>query len=193
MNHAIKADHVAEQAHGAHIAAICGSDATYPFSIASQIISLQNNYFEILNKMIVASLACSDIWINFVSLDLDTFILAVFFDAFFAANPDSSSQLGCIITLMDKNSKSSIIHYGSLMSKRVTRSVLALELFAMVHGFEVSSTIRLIFNAMLNRVIPFNVYFDSRSLYECLVRVNQTAEKRLLIDLGLLRQAYERR
>ena len=97
------------------------------------------------------------------------------------------------MTLMDKHGRANVLHYGSLKSKRITRSVLAAELFAMVHGFDVSSTIRLAFNAMLDRVIPLHVYTDSRSLYDCLTRINHTTEKRLLIDLRMLRQSYERR
>ena len=39
---------------------------------------------------------------------------------------------------------------------------------------------------------PMVIYTDSRSLYDSLVSLNSTTEKRLLIDLHL-RQAYERR
>ena len=41
--------------------------------------------------------------------------------------------------------------------------------------------------------VPIIIYTDSRSLYDGLVSLNTTTEKRLLIDLHLLRQAYERR
>ena len=34
---------------------------------------------------------------------------------------------------------------------------------------------------------------DSKSLYDCLVRLGTTQEKRLMIDVMSLRQAYERR
>lgn len=34
---------------------------------------------------------------------------------------------------------------------------------------------------------------DSRSLYDCLVKMGTTSEKRLMIDLMCLRQSYERR
>ena len=42
-------------------------------------------------------------------------------------------------------------------------------------------------------MVPMVIYTDSRSLYDSLVSLNSTTEKRLLIDLHLLRQAYERR
>ena len=94
---------------------------------------------------------------------------------------------------MDKHGYANIIHYGSHKSKRVTRSVLAAELFATVDGFDISSTISLALNDMLGRIIELHVYKDSRRLYDCLVRINQTTEKRLFIDLRILRQSYERR
>lgn len=115
--------------------------------------------------------------------------MAVFVDAGFAANPDSFSKLVFIITLMDNAGNSNIIHYGSLKSKRVTRSVLAAELLEMVHGFDISSTIRLTLNVMLDHVISRNVYTDCRILYDLFTHINQTTDKSLLIDVRMLRQS----
>lgn len=95
--------------------------------------------------------------------------------------------------LIDKNGNANIIYYSSLRTKRVTRSVLASELFSMGHGFDISSIIGLTLNAMLDDVKPLQVYTYSRILHDFLVRINRTAEKRLLIDLRMLRQSYERR
>lgn len=187
------ADFVAERARGAYIAAVCRPDVTYSFSVASQITNPERIDFKALNNAIISMLNSPEKGLNFVPLDLDSIVMAVFVDAGFGANLDSSSQLGFIITVMDKNGYANVVHYGSLKSKRVTRSVLAAELFAMVHGFDISSTIRLAFNSMLDKVIPLHVYTDSRSLYDCLTRINQTTEKRLLIDLRMIRQSYERR
>lgn len=36
-----------------------------------------------------------------------------------------------------------------------------------------------------------HVYTNSRSLYNCLVRINKTTEKRLLLELHTLRHSYE--
>lgn len=46
---------------------------------------------------------------------------------------------------------------------------------------------------MFDCVIPLHGYTDSHSLYDWLVRINETAEKRLLTDLRMFWQAYERR
>ena len=42
-------------------------------------------------------------------------------------------------------------------------------------------------------VTPLTVCTDSKSLYDCLVKLGTTNEKRLMIDLLCLRQSYERR
>ena len=41
--------------------------------------------------------------------------------------------------------------------------------------------------------IPLIICTDSYSLYECLVKLATTNEKRLMIDIMALRQSYERR
>ena len=41
--------------------------------------------------------------------------------------------------------------------------------------------------------IPLIACTDSYSLYECLVKLGTTSEKRLMIDIMAMRQSYERR
>lgn len=73
---------------------------------------------------------------------------------------------------MKKSGHANVIHYGSPKSKRVTRSVFVLELLAMAHGFNISSSIRLTSNAIIDRVIALHVNTESQFLYDCLVRIN---------------------
>ena len=131
--------------------------------------------------------------LKFVHLDHSTLNIAVFVDASFANNPDLTSQLGFVVTLMDSTGSANIIHYGSSKSKRVTRSALAAELYALAHGFDIASALGTSIAEIFSRKIPLVLYTDSRSLYDSLVSLNSTSEKRLLIDLHIIRQAYERR
>ncbi|SLM35436.1 hypothetical protein PMAA_015440 [Lasallia pustulata] len=41
--------------------------------------------------------------------------------------------------------------------------------------------------------VPMVLCIDSKSLYDCLVKLGITQEKRLMVDLMCLRQSYERR
>ena len=60
-------------------------------------------------------------------------------------------------------------------------------------GYAINTTINLILNNLGIPTIPTIVCTDSYSLYECLVKLGTTKEKRLMIDIMALRQSYERR
>jgi hypothetical protein len=94
---------------------------------------------------------------------------------------------------MTDGKKANIIHWSSVKCKRVTRSVLASELYAMALGFDVGAAIKATLQGILQRETPLVLCTDSRSLYDCLVKLGTTHEKRLMIDLMHLRQSYERR
>ena len=135
--------------------------------------------------------------------------MVIFVDAAFANNRDLSSQLGFVVALMDHADATNIIHYSSQKSKRITRSALVAELYAMMNGFDTATALNASFDQLgLNESAvtkqpstnadnpskgPTPTVIDSRSLYDSLVSLHSTTEKRLLIDLHLLRQEYERR
>lgn len=116
-------------------------------------------------------------------------------DASFANNPDQSSQIGYVIVMTDKHSNANILHWTSVKCKRVPRSVLASELYAMALGFDVATALKSTLDQMKvsPRPIPLVICTDSKSLYDCLVKLGTTQEKRLMIDLMCIRQSYERR
>ena len=129
----------------------------------------------------------------------------VFTDGSFAKNLDLSSQIGYFIALVNETARTdneftirgNAVHWSSTKCKRVTRSVLASELYGMVNGFDfglsIATTIRMITARIGLPEIPLIVCTDSYSLYECLVKLGTTKEKRLMIDLMALRQLYEKR
>jgi hypothetical protein len=117
----------------------------------------------------------------------------MFTDASFANNKDLSSQIGYILVLIDAKAHANILHWSSTKCKRVTRSVLASELYAMAHGFDISAAVKSTIDRTLEINLPLVLCTDSRSLYDCLVKLGTTQEKRLMIDVMCLRQAYERR
>ncbi len=73
------------------------------------------------------------------------------------------------------------------------RSVLAAELFAMIHDFDVESVLKSILIKILDVIVSFILVTNSKFLYDCLIRLNIIVEKRLMIDVMTLRQFYERR
>ena len=63
----------------------------------------------------------------------------------------------------------------------------------MAHGFNIRALVKFTIDKILGIDLPLVLCTDSRSLYDCLVKLGTTHEKRLIIDIICLRQAYERR
>lgn len=189
-----KTEYVAQRARGAYIATICRPDVTFAFSYAAQHQqdpTSKNARF--LNKAISRCLKSPQLGLKYVPLDTESTHVAVFADASFANNSDYSSQLGFVACLMDKHNRANIINYSSIKSKRVTRSVLAAELYAIVHGFDYGYVLRHTIGKIIGTDVKLKLYTDSKCLFDSLISLNTTSEKRLMIDLSGLRQCYERR
>jgi hypothetical protein len=61
--------------------------------------------------------------------------------------------------------------------KRVTRSVLASELYEIAYSFDISGLVKSIINKVLEIKVLLIVYIDSKSLYEYLVKLGIIREK----------------
>lgn len=130
-------------------------------------------------------------FLKFIKLDKDTISLAVFSDPSFRSNPNLSPQLGYGILLTDGARKPNISNYSSINSRRVTRSVLSSKLYAAVHAFDSASTLKMTITEVCGKLVPLTLNTDSNSLYDGLVEINATTEKRLLINLRMFFESYE--
>jgi hypothetical protein len=63
----------------------------------------------------------------------------------------------------------------------------------MINDFDVEAVIKSIIERMLHIFLSLILLTNFRSLFDCLIKLDTTAEKRLMIDLMCLRQSYERR
>ena len=63
----------------------------------------------------------------------------------------------------------------------------------MAYRFNIRAIIKLIVDKILNINLLLIMCTDLKSLYNCLVRLGTTQEKRLIINVMCLRQAYKRR
>ena len=93
--------------------------------------------------------------IKYTALNLKQAKLFIFINNSFANNKDFSSQIRYLIILANKTKgtdkfaiKGNLIHYSSIKSKRVIRSVLASEIYGMVRGVNmaiaINTTIKMI-------------------------------------------------
>ncbi|RFU26353.1 hypothetical protein B7463_g9983, partial [Scytalidium lignicola] len=176
----------------ANLQLVTGKSATITSSRGTAIDPSQEDV-KSLNKRLQWQIQNAARGIQFVKLDKETLQLLVFTDASFANNKDLSSQIGYIVALADRKGNANTLHWTSVKCKRVTRSVLASELYGMAHGFDMGAAIKSTIEGILEIDLPLVICTDSRSLYDCLVKLGTTQEKRLMIDVMCLRQAYERR
>ncbi|KAI1007326.1 hypothetical protein K3495_g907 [Podosphaera aphanis] len=196
----IKAQYISQRALGAYVATVCQPEASFDLSRAAQITNPSINGAATLNKRLKWQRDNTQTGLKFVELDLKTLKIVIFTDGSFANNKeDMTSQIGYVICLSDDSNIANIIHWSSTKCRRVTRSVLTSELYAMVMGFDtaavIKSTIKKILQSMESskfpKQIPLILCTDSFSLYECMSEPGTTTEKRLMIDIMALRQSYE--
>jgi hypothetical protein len=160
--------------------------------LAAQVTNPKEEDAKRLNRRLQWQLDHSNRRLNFVRLNTTFLKLMVLTDVSFA-NVNLHSQIEYVICLVDDLNKANIIHWFFTKCKRVIRSVLTAELYAMTHEFDSGSIIKSIIERTLHISLSMILLTDSRSLYDCLVKLDTTSEKRLMIDLMCLRQSYERR
>jgi hypothetical protein len=198
--------YIVQRARGAYIASVCQPEAAFDLSTAAQTTAPEEDDFKNLNVRIQWQIDNPQRGLTFVPIELSKAKLFIFTDGSFANNKDLSSQLGFIIVLgtehrtgegHDFEIYGNIVHWNSVKCKRVTRSVLASELYGMVNGFDntiaISTTLQQVVRTLSIPQIPVIVCSDSKSLYDCLVKLGTTNEKRLMIDIMSLRESYENR
>jgi hypothetical protein len=188
----LRNQYIAQRAREAYLASICQSEASFDFSHAAQFIEMTSDDINVLNKRLQWQIINQSCDLKYVRLNQSFLRLVVFIDSFFVNNRDLSSQIDYVICLADAT-HANIIHWFLIKCKRVTRSVLAVELFAMIHDFDVDSVLKSTLIKMLVIDISLILITDSKFLYDCLIRLDITIEKHLMIDVMILRQFYERR
>ena len=177
------------------MATVSQPEAAFDLSAAVQVTNPQKGDIEKPNKRLDWQTDNATRGLRFVPLNLtpDSLRLLVFIDSSFANNPDHSSQIGYVIVLTNKHDNANILHWSSMKCKRITRSVLASKLYGMAHGFDTGASIKHTIELILQiDNLPLTLCTDSKSLYEYLVKLGTTQEKRLMIDILCLRQAYKR-
>jgi hypothetical protein len=131
--------------------------------------------------------------------------LFIFVNELFANNKDFSFQIRYVIILANKHKDNqkedefvierNIIHYLLIKNKRVTQSILALEIYRIVGGVNIAIAVNTILNMILKQLrllcIPAIVCTDSFLLYKYLVKLGTTKEKYLMINIMILHQSYK--
>ncbi len=187
-----KKQYVAQRAREAYIVSICQSKAFFDLSLTAQSIEVSSEDITTLNKRLQWQIDNHSRDLRYVKLDSTQLQLIVFTNSSFANNRNLFSQIDYVICLADSK-HANVVHWSSVKCKRVTRSVLAAELYALVHDFDLDAALKATLSAILDRFVSLVLCTDSKSLYDCLVKLDTIQKKRLMIDVMSLRQSYERR
>jgi hypothetical protein len=68
--------------------------------------------------------------------------LLIFTNSLFVNNKDFLLQIGYILVLADLLNKANIIYWSLVKCKRITKSILASELYTIAHGFNIGAVIK---------------------------------------------------
>jgi hypothetical protein len=188
-----KKQYIVQRAREAYLISICQSEALFNLFYEAQIIDVSSNDINALNKRFQWQIINQSRDLKYIKLNQSFLRFVVFIDSSFVNNSDLSSQIDYVICLADATHAANILYWSSVKCKRITRSVLAVKLFAMIHDFDVDFVFKVILTKMIDILISLILITDSKSIYDCLIRLNITVEKRLMIDVLTLRQCYERR
>ncbi|KAF2743819.1 hypothetical protein M011DRAFT_480354 [Sporormia fimetaria CBS 119925] len=166
-----------QRARGAYIASTCQPEASFDLSVAAQAQQPLDEEIRTLNERLKWQMENLDRGLRYVRIDLMHAKLMVFVDGSFANNKDLSSQLGFILMLVNESTdtddtftiRGNVIHYSSTKCERVTRSVLASEIYGMVNGFDmgiaIATTLRMIVERLGLAEIPLVICTDSYSFH----------------------------
>ncbi len=169
-------------------------DISCAVNMAAQVTeaTMSMDHTKALNKVIKHLRKTPRQSLVYPKLDLQSLKLKVYADSSFANNADYTSQLGYIVLLTDKTNTCHVLHYSSHKSRRVTRSVLGGEVYAFADAFDRAYIIKREFQNMLGKSIPLTMFTDSKSLFDVITKCSITTEKRLMIDIKSVREAYDR-
>jgi hypothetical protein len=188
-----KEQYVAQRTREAYIASIYQLETSFDLSHATQSIEFSSDDIILLNKRLQWQLNNKIKELNYVKLDRNSLQQMIFIDSSFVNNRDVSSRIEYVICLVDLINQVNIIHWSFIKYKRVTRSVLIVELYEMTHSFDIEIVIKRTLRRIFEINISLILCIDSKSLYDCLVRLRTTQKKRLMINVMSLRLSYERR
>ena len=125
------------------------------------------------------------------SLKIKSCQIVAFCDASHANLPDRGSQGGFIIFLIDKIGTYCPISWQSKRIKRVVNSTLAAECLAAVETAESCLLLQSTLCDILNSKLKVSVFSDNRSLVDAAHTTTLMENKRLQIDINILREMLE--
>lgn len=125
-------------------------------------------------------------------LDRKTLNIRTYTDGSFDSNDDHSSQLGYVVLLWDTQDSFHILDYESRKCKRIVTSIMAAETYDFGERFDYAYKIKHKLEKNYRQNIPVTILTDSKQMFDVITKASRTTEKRLLIYVAAIREAYNR-
>ena len=145
-----------------------------------------------LNSVVRHLLTTTDQVLKFLKLDHKSLRLQVYSDASYGNSFDGSSQLGYIIFFADSNGNCQPLFWSSHKPKRDSRYFLGSETMAFADAFDMAYAMKNDIHNMTSLDIPIVMLTDSLSLFDVITKAKITSEKRLRINVKVVKDAYQR-
>jgi hypothetical protein len=143
---------VIQRARETYLTCICQFEASFDLSHAAQSTDsiFCSDDVIALNKRLQWQINNQIKELQYIKLNQSFLQLVIFSDSSFANNRDLFSLIDYVICLADSINTTNILHWFSIKCKQITRSVLTIELFAMIHDFDIDSMLKVILIKMLS-------------------------------------------
>lgn len=106
----------------------------------------------------------------FTALEFSTIQITLATDAYLATVRGLLSQRGYMIMLTDSQGRSNFINYGSSRCKRVTWSVMAAKVHALILGLDQTYAIRDLLHELAGRELEITAYADRKTPSEVVAK-----------------------
>ena len=125
--------------------------------------------------------------------DLESCYIEAYSDASFANLHNGASQGGTLMLLSNQLGDRCPIYWESKKIRRVVRSTLAAETLALSDAAETAIYVRQIISELVSGIhLPIICYTDNKSLIDVLDSKKNVEDKRLRIDLALLKELLQK-
>lgn len=136
-----------------------------------------------LNSAIKRVKRTADLVLRYSKLDMTSVLIRVYMDTSFATNENLSSQFGFLVLYCDNDDKFHVVEYKSNNSRRVVRSIMAVEVCGFMDDFYMGFSIAANLDLLLAHKLHVFMYTCSRQLFDAMTKFKHTTELRLMVDI----------
>ncbi|GAB1599883.1 hypothetical protein Ahia01_000265800 [Argonauta hians] len=166
-------------------------DISFDICQASVNMANESDNMKRINKCI-KRLKSENHVLKFVPINFRSSKIVCFADASFANLQNGASQGGFII-FIESEGKCIPLFWQSKKLKRVVKSTLSTETMALMEGAEQCFLLKSIIKEIFNISLPIIVIADSKSLKDCLSTSKTLEDKRLKVDICVVRDYVKKK